>query len=1089
MKKIPFVITVLLLLTVNFLSAQNIRITGTVTDRSTGAPLEFVTVQLKGTSTGVSTLENGTYVISAPANGILLFSSIGYRISEVPVDNRTVINIILEPESLRLDEIIMIAYGTAKKESVTGAISTISSRAIEKRAVSSVASVLEGQAAGVQVNNTYGEPGNDPEIRIRGFSSINGSNSPLYVIDGVPFGGNISDLNPSDIENLTILKDAASSALYGNRASNGVVLITTRKGKSSNKVSITATVNQGIFSRGLKEYDMVDSFDYMEVMWKGYRNSLMTSQPDLYPTVESANAQATATLVPTYLKYNIFNKPDNALFDSNGKLLSDTKIRPGYDDLVWFDAMERMGHRQEYSVSGDGASDKHNFFFSAGYLDENGYLKSSDFNRFTGRANISITPKKWLKAGINLSGSYQVYNSTTGNPTDNSLSYANPFYFARNMAPIYPVYLHDMATGDYILDENGKKQYDKGDLNARPQNLGRHVVWEYELDMDRTTRNTISGQAFADISFLNGFTLSIKGDINLRNQERQRYQNPIIGDGMGVGRANKTIYRYKNYTFQQILTWNREFGPHNIDFLGAHENYSYNYAYTYGFKTNETFKGDNKEFINFTVITDLDGFQRDYRTESCLSRVRYNYDNRYFFDASFRRDGTSKFYPENRWGNFWSAGGSWIVSREPFMAPLEKQVNDLKLRVSYGEVGNDGGTDDNAIDFHAYMALYSMNQNANLGAVYKIQNEALDLVWEAASSFGVALEGRYFNRMNLNLEYFDKRSKDLLFDVYLPLSAGATSTTNAESTIKKNIGSVSNRGFEFTMDFDLIKSRNFRWNIGLMGTYMKNKIISLPEQNRENGIISGTKKYMEGHDRYEFWLYQFAGIDQMTGNSLYLPDYERYYVGEAEEGKNPIPEQWLVTINEENYTRNTTYAKRDWSGSAIPHLFGSFTTSLSYKNLDLSVLCTYSLGGKTLDYSYEDAMEVTANPHAVHKDILRAWDGVPAGITEGSPDRIDPKGIPVVNYQLSTYNNDQLSTRFLLNGSYLVIKNISLAYSLPQRFVNKLDISSVALNFSAENLATFTKMRGMDPQQAFTGLNNNGFVTARIFSLGINIKL
>ncbi|MCK9304574.1 MAG: TonB-dependent receptor plug domain-containing protein, partial [Bacteroidales bacterium] len=368
MKKIPFVITVLLLLTVNFLSAQNIRITGTVTDRSTGAPLEFVTVQLKGTSTGVSTLENGTYVISAPANGILLFSSIGYRISEVPVDNRTVINIILEPESLRLDEIIMIAYGTAKKESVTGAISTISSRAIEKRAVSSVASVLEGQAAGVQVNNTYGEPGNDPEIRIRGFSSINGSNSPLYVIDGVPFGGNISDLNPSDIENLTILKDAASSALYGNRASNGVVLITTRKGKSSNKVSITATVNQGIFSRGLKEYDMVDSFDYMEVMWKGYRNSLMTSQPDLYPTVESANAQATATLVPTYLKYNIFNKPDNALFDSNGKLLSDTKIRPGYDDLVWFDAMERMGHRQEYSVSGDGASDKHNFFFSAGYL-------------------------------------------------------------------------------------------------------------------------------------------------------------------------------------------------------------------------------------------------------------------------------------------------------------------------------------------------------------------------------------------------------------------------------------------------------------------------------------------------------------------------------------------------------------------------------------------------------------------------------------------------------------------------------------------------------------------------------------------------
>ncbi|MCK9303884.1 MAG: SusC/RagA family TonB-linked outer membrane protein, partial [Bacteroidales bacterium] len=638
-----------------------------------------------------------------------------------------------------------------------------------------------------------------------------------------------------------------------------------------------------------------------------------------------------------------------------------------------------------------------------------------------------------------------------------------------------------------ILDEYGDKQYDKGDLNSRPQHLGRHVIWEYELDMDRTIRNTLAATAFADFSILNGLTLSFRGDINLRSVERHIYRNSEIGDGAGTGRAQKAIYNYKNYTFQQILNWNREFGLHNVEMLVGHENFSYNYAYTYGFKTDEIFVG-NKEFINFTTITDLLGYQRDYRTESFLSRIRYNYDNRYFFDASFRRDGSSKFHPDNRWGNFWSAGGSWLISSEPFMASLKKSVDYLKLRASYGEVGNDGGTDYEAIDFHAYMPLYYLNQNGGMGALYRIQNEANDLVWESSNSFGVALEGRYLNRMNLTVEYFDKRSKDLLFDVYFPLSAGATSTEDAESVVKKNLGSISNRGVELSMDIDVIRNRNFRWNIGLLATRLKNKIITLPEENRERGIVIGTKKYLEGHDMYNFWLYQFAGVDQMTGNSLYLPDYDRYYVGDAVEGKSPIPSQWLVTINGDNYTRNTTYARKEWSGSAIPDLYGSLTTSLAYKGIELSALFTYSIGGKTLDYAYQSVMEVTANPHSLHKNLLNAWDGIPQGMTETSPDRINPEGIPVLNYQLSTYN-DALTNRFLLDASYFVIKNISLGYSFPQRLVNKMNVSGITANLAIENLATFTKLKGMDPQQAFNGINDNGFVTARIFTLGLNIKL
>lgn len=1086
MKRFSIVITVILMFSVNAISGQNRQITGTVTDSRTGTPLPYVTVQVKGTTTGSTTSEQGRYSISAKSGNILAFSFIGYKSIEITVNDRNVIDVELEQEIVALDEVVMIAYGTAKKESVTGAISAVNSKTIEKRPVSSVFAALEGQAAGVQVNNTYGEPGTDPAIRIRGFSSINGTNAPLYVIDGVPFGGNISDINPADIESMSILKDAASSALFGNRASNGVIMITTKKGKSD-QTSIRATISQGVFTRGVKEYEKVNSREFMEVMWQGYRNSLLTSQPSKYPTKELANAEASKSLISNYLKYNIFNKPDNALFDSNGKVLQDATIYPGYDDLDWFKYIERMGHRQEYNISGDGASEKQSFFFSLGYLDEKGYVKSSDFNRLSGRANISVTPKKWIKAGLSISGSHQKFNNSYGSPVDNASSFINPFMYARTIAPIYPVYLHNMENGEYILDSEGNKQYDSGAMYSRPQYAGRHVIWEYELNQNLTIRNTLSSQASIDINFLKDFTFSVKGDLSLRNSENQMYRNIIIGDGAGTGMASKTIQRYKSYTMQELLSWRKQIGNHNIDILAAHENFYHNQAYTAATKTTEIFMGI-PEFVNFTKLSSIDGFQRDYRTESYLSRARYNYDNKYFFDVSFRRDGTSKFYSSKRWGNFWSIGGSWTISKEPFMASLSKQINSLKLRASYGEVGNDGGTAHEAIDFQAYMAQYGLTQNGNRGAAYKIQNEALNLIWETSGSLGVGLEGRFFDRLNLMVEYFDKRSQNLLFDVYLPLSAGATTTDRAESTVKQNVGSVSNSGVELTLDYDLVNKGDFKWNVGLMATRLKNKIINLPEQNRENGIINGSKKLMEGHDIYNFWIYQFVGVDQMTGNSLYKINYDKYYVGDEVEGKSPIPSQWVTTINNKSYTTNTTYGMRDWSGSAIPDLYGSLSTSFSYKNLTLSALCTYSLGGKTLDYSYMDLVSVTSTPNAIHKDALKAWDGIPSGMTETSPDRINPKGTPVNNFSLSQYNN-AASTLYLKDATYLVIKNISLSYRLPSRLLKKLDISDLSLNCSIENLATFNKLRGMDSQQSFSGVTDNGFVASRVYSLGINIKL
>ncbi len=1056
------------------------KINGVVLDVS-GQPVIGASVLVKGTTLGTVTDFNGEFSFTVPdGTQTLVVSFVGMESQEIMLNGQTTLNVVLTESMIGMDEVLIVAYGTAKKESLTGAISTISEKKIERRPVSSVASVLEGNVSGVQINNTYGEPGSDPTIRIRGFSSVNGSNSPLYVIDGVPFGGNISDLNPQDIDNISILKDAASSALYGNRASNGVILITTKKGRGHG-VSMDVNINQGVYTRGIKEYERVGTNDFMEIMWKGYRNSLMSDQPEDYPTTELANLEASSTLIDTYLKYNIYNKADDALFNTDGKLVSGAKIHPGYDDLNWYKYVERLGYRQDYTVSGRGATDKSNYFFSAGYLDEKGYVKSSDFNRFTGRANLSITPRKWIETGINLSGSYQVANNTSGSASSSS-SFVNPFYMARNMAPIYPVYFHDMGTGEYILDDSGNKIYDSGSEYSRPQSLDRHLVWENELNMDRTYRSTLQGMAYMDINFLKDFKFSIKGDLNVRASENQSYDNATIGNGAGnKGRAKRVFYRYKNYTFQQQLTWVKEFGDHNVDVFAGHENYNYNYAYTYGYKTTETFKG-GPELINFTEITALDGYQNNYRTESYLSRVRYNYDNKYFGELSFRKDGSSRFYKDKRWGDFWSVGASWLISKEPFMLPYENTVDYLKLRVSYGEVGNDA-----SVGYYGYMALYEMDQNANLGAVYKSQNEALDIKWETLSSFGIALEGNLLNRINFSIEYFDKRSNDLLFDVNLPLSAGATSGSSAEATISKNIGSVSNRGVEFSFDADLIKSRSLTWNVGASATLLKNKIITLPEENREKGIISGTKKYMEGHGIYDFWMYQFVGVDQMTGNSLYLPNLEDYTIG-VEEGENEIPAEYLVLINDEYYTTYTTYAKKDWSGSAMPDVFGNISTSLNYKNFDFSVLCTYSVGGKTLDYSYQSLMSVSATPSAIHKDVLNSWDGIPAGMTADAANRISPNGIPVIDYFLSSKNNAG-SSRFLQDASYLVVKNVGINYNFPKHVTSALDITGLSVGLSVENLFTFTSLKGMNPQQSFSGINDNAFVTARVFSLGINVKL
>jgi hypothetical protein len=375
-----------------------------------------------------------------------------------------------------------------------------------------------------------------------------------------------------------------------------------------------------------------------------------------------------------------------------------------------------------------------------------------------------------------------------------------------------------------------------------------------------------------------------------------------------------------------------------------------------------------------------------------------------------------------------------------------------------------------------------LNQNGNAAALFKSQNANKNLVWETSASVGAAIEGRAFGRANFMIEYFDKQSHNLIFDVNEPLSAGATSSSSAVAVITKNIGSVSNRGWEFTFDVDLVKTSDFRFNVGANATFMKNRVMKLPDENKENGIINGTKKIMEGHGIYDFWLPQFVGVDQMTGNALYLPDTVTYTAA------NPIPAQYLVTINGQNYTTYTTYAKRDWSGSAIPDVFGSVSSTFSYKNITLAGLFTYAVGGKTYDNSYVALMSMSGTPGALHSNLLKAWDGVPKGMTDASPDRIAAKGTPVVDFFRSDKNN-ATSSQFLQNSSYLVVKNVNLSYRFSKELLSAVNMRSLSVGISVENLYTRTKLRGMNPQQSYTGISDNAFVTPRILSFMLNVGL
>ena len=1033
--------------------AQTKVVTGKVTDEN-GAPVSNVSVFVRNTNMGTTTKADGTYSITlTQAAKQISFSAVEYNTASLAVPANGVLNVKLTALDNKLSDVVVVAYGTTKKSNFTGSAATITAKEFQDRPLTSVANALIGAAPGIATTSSNGQPGSSPAIRIRGFGSISASNDPLYIVDGVPYTSSISNINMDDVESLSVLKDAATTSLYGSRAANGVVMITTKKGKVGRN-NVTFKFNSSINSRAIPDYNRVGAADYYPLMWEAYRNSLVYRTGG--STVAAASNIASGLVagqngIVDLLGYNAFNVPKNALMNPDGTLNSSAKMIYKEEDLNWFNPITRNGIRNDYSLNFSGGMDKTDYFVSFNYLKEDGYINRSNFERFSVRANVNSQLKSWLKSGVNVN-----FTKSGGMfaSTDGSNSIVNPFFFAARMGPIFPVYMYDPANpGKYLFDANGQRQFDYGNTTGftRPSGAygGRHTIAENQFSDERFNRNVFNGRTYAEFKLYEGLKFTTNFAADIQNRMDLTYQNKIIGDGAPAGRSTKQNQLLTNYTFNQLLSYNKKVSDHNFDVLLGHENYSNNEDLLYGTRQGQVVDG-NLELVNFTTTTDLGSYQDNHTIESYFGNLKYDFNSKYFVTLGGRTDGNSRFGSAVRWGKFWSTSAAWVISKEKFMENL-KFVDFLKLRTSYGTTGNDAG-----ISYYASQTLYNIGRNNGLNPGI-LQSTSLgndSLTWEANGQFDIGLDFNLFNnRINGSVEYFHRQTNNLLFSVPLPMSSGF-------SSVSKNIGGMFNRGFEIQLDAEIIRSQDFTWKVGVNATTVRNEITKMPQKE----IISGTKKLMVGKSIYDYWLRQWYGVDPTDGAALFVVDPALVSASTLR-----------VTPGGDSVTTDPNRAKYDYSGSAIPDVYGSINTSVRYKKYTLSVLANWQIGGLTYDDTYAAYMHAGTYGASLHTDMLKRWQK-PGDIT--NVPRMD-------NAQTSFFG--ATSTRFLTSSSFLNIQNVTLSYD--HTFASKKPFNSARIYISAENLRMFTERSGMNPSQSFSGVTSIGYIPAAVFNFGVNINL
>jgi TonB-linked SusC/RagA family outer membrane protein len=1046
--------------------AQQLQVTGTVKDQA-GQPVAGATILVQGSTAGTTSNADGSYVIAVPAQGTLQVSFIGYQSQQIPVGDKTRIDIVLKEDAKAIDDVIVVAFGTAKKEAFTGSATVLKSDDIAKTQQSNVAQALAGKVAGVQLTNTSGQPGKSPEIRIRGFSSLNAGNSPLWIVDGMPYSGDLNNLNPSDVESMTVLKDAASNSLYGARGANGVVMITTKKAKSKEAV-VSVDAKWGVNSRAVRDYEYITNpAQFYETHYGALKNYYLDSDMTLAEAHAKANRNLTGSANDGGLGYMVYTLPAGQEFiGSNGKLnpqatLGRRLVYEGEEYYLqpddWTDAAFRTSLRQEYNVSVGGSGDKTSVYASFGYLNNEGIAYNSDMERFTARAKVDYQAKKWLKLGVNASYSRFHYNSINDEGASNSSG--NVFAYTTLVGPIYPLYIRG-GDGRILYTEEGIKRYDYGENAGMVRSIfpNSNALSESRLNTNASEGNAFNGTGYFDISFLRDFKFTFNAGVSLDETRSTDVRNPYFGQFAGEeGLLSKQHTRQYEYNTQQILNYTKQIGDHNVNAMVGHEYYNQTF-YLLGAAKSHMLTGENDELSGAIIDMQNAGSSRlEYNNEGYFARVMYDYSNKYFLSASFRRDASSRFHSKHRWGNFWSVGGAWIITREDFMAGTHEWLDNLKFKASIGSQGND-----NIGDFR-YTNTYTIeNANGKVSTVFRDKGSE-NITWETNSNFNTGLEfSLYRGVVSGGVEYFLRRTTDMLLSFPTPPSLGY-------SSYYANVGDMRNSGIEIELNFMPVNREHVQWNLNLNMTHLRNKITMLPPERRTKevegyrGYVSGTTFFGEGLPMYTFYMKKFAGVSD-EGKSM-------WYMDELDGEKNPTGRR--VTTTE--YAKATDYL----CGNPIPDLYGGFGTSLNFYGFDFSVAFTYQIGGLAYDSGYAAAMYSPANKSTGqnwHKDILNAW----------SPENPTSR-IPRLQYE--DQNQNANSDRFLMNASYLNLQNINFGYTLPSKITQKFGVGKLRVYLSCENVWYWSKRQGFDPRYSYSGSTSQAsYSPVRTISGGINLQ-
>ena len=998
----------------------------------------------------------------------LRVSYIGMQTQEVGIKPN--VKIIMKPDTEMLEEVMVVAFGTAKKSAFTGSATVVSAEKLEQSQVTSVTDALAGAVPGVTLTSNNGAPGASASIKIRGFSSLNAGNDPLIIVDGAPYSGDLSNINPNDVESMTVLKDAASNALYGARGANGVIIITTKRANMSGEAKVTFDAKWGANTRALKKYDVItDPAMYYEMHYGAMKNYYMNQ---MNMSDQAAWIEANNNLFGSNggLGYNVFTVPEGQyLIGQNGKLnpyatLGRVVNYKGRDYLLtpddWDKVGSRTGLRQEYNFSISAANEKSSFYVSLGYLGNEGITEGSDLKRLTGRLKADYQAKKWLKVGANMS--YARFDSNSLGNNGSSSSTANVWAFTTQMAPIYPAYVRN-ADGSIMVDGNGIEMMDYGSgINAgmqRPFIADANPIQDNKLNTRNAEGNALSGNAFVDITPLPGLKVTLNGTFNLDETRFTYVYNPYYGqfDSTG-GTVSKYNQRDYDYNLQQLVSYATSFGDNNFDILLGHEYYDYRLNYL-GASKSKMFSQDNHELDGAVIDGQAaTSYKRRRNNEGYFGRLQYNFDERIFGSASLRRDASSRFHPDYRWGTFWSVGGAWLINKESwFYAPW---VQELKIKASVGSQGND-----NIGDFRYTDVFDIINSDNKVGTAFYSKGTK-DITWETNTNFNIGAEFQLWNRVTGSIEYYRRKTSDMLFSFSVAPSLGYSSYFD-------NVGNMVNSGVEMDFNVNIFNTRNFIWDVNLNISTLKNRLTMLDPDKQISTEYAADGKGYKGYSSGNFFIAEdlpmftwrmkeYAGVNE-DGESLWY--------------RNTKDEEGNVTGRE----TTKTYADADYyitEETSIPKVYGGFGTKLKVYGVDFGINFTYQIGGKQYDGTYAYFMSSPSGSAGsnYHKDLLNAW----------TPENT---GSNIPRFQLNDQYSAAASTRFLTNASFLNIQNINVGYTLPSRWTKKMAISSLRLYMSAENVFYWSKRKGFDPRQSYNETTNATYYSPmRTISGGVTFE-